>query len=135
MLGRGRNQCLDLFGRSRRPLRQRPHFRSDHGKALARISGARGLDPGVQGQQIGLEGDIVNRTNDLRDLLGRFFNLGHRRYGTLDDDPTLIGRLARLPYNPFNLTGTIGSRFDRCRQFVQRCRSLLQGSRLVFSTA
>ena len=70
MLGRGCDQRLDLFGGGRGPLRQRPHFGRHHGKTLAGIARARRLDPGVQRQQIGLKGDVVNRPDDLRYLLG-----------------------------------------------------------------
>ena len=54
-------QALDLVG--------------DHGEALAGIAGARRLDGGVQRQQVGLAGDVVDQVDHVADLLG---GLGQR---------------------------------------------------------
>ena len=69
-LGAGRDQVLDLACRLGRPLRQGANFVGDDGEALAAFTGTCGLDPGVQRQQIGLEGDAVDQVGDLFDLDG-----------------------------------------------------------------
>jgi len=47
------------------------HFRGHHREALAGVSGPGRLDGGVQGQQVGLVGDVGNQGDDVADLLGR----------------------------------------------------------------
>ena len=49
--------------------RQVLHFGGDHRKALAGFAGARRFDGGVEGQKIGLVGDLVDQRDDLADLL------------------------------------------------------------------
>ena len=51
------------------PLGQVADFLGHHGKALARLAGPGGLDGGVQGQQVGLEGDLVDGLDDLGGLV------------------------------------------------------------------
>ena len=70
LAGTGRDQRLDLLGRFRRTLRQGPHFGRDDGEATTGLARTGGLDPGVQGQEIGLEGDLVDHADDLADLVG-----------------------------------------------------------------
>ena len=67
--GRGGNQALDLLGRLRRTLGERAHLGGDDREATAGVAGARRLDPGVQRQQVGLEGDFVDDADDFADLL------------------------------------------------------------------
>ena len=47
-------------------MRQRTHFRCDDGKSLAGIASACSLDPGVQREQIGLEGNAIDHRDDFR---------------------------------------------------------------------
>lgn len=69
LLAAARDQGGDLFGRLCRFLGQGAHFGGDHGKAASFVTGARGLDPGIQRQQIGLKGDILDHIDHLRHLL------------------------------------------------------------------
>jgi hypothetical protein len=71
------NQLLDLLGRTGGALRQFANFLGNNGKSLAGIAGTRGLDTGVERQQVGLEGDLVDDRNDLVDLAGRLFDIRH----------------------------------------------------------
>ena len=57
--------------------RERLHFGGDHRKAAARLTRARGLDRGVERQEIGLPGDILNHFDDIADLLR---GIGQRRH-------------------------------------------------------
>jgi hypothetical protein len=71
----------DLLGRFRGLGRQRLHFACHHGKALARLAGPRGFDGGVQGQQVGLCGDVLNEPHHLADLLCRLQQSFHHGVG------------------------------------------------------
>ncbi len=68
LLDRVVDQGLDFLGRCRRALRQVAHFGGDHGKAAALFAGTRRFDRGVQGQDVGLEGDAVDDADDVGDL-------------------------------------------------------------------
>jgi hypothetical protein len=62
------DQLLDLLGGGSRTLRQRAHFGGHHGKAASLLAGAGRFHGGVQGQDIGLEGDAVDDADDVHDL-------------------------------------------------------------------
>ena len=68
MLARGGDQRLDLLGRFGGALGQGADFAGHDGEAAARIAGPGGFDPGVEGEQVGLERDLVDDANDLTDL-------------------------------------------------------------------
>ena len=57
--------------RLRRALRQVADLVGDHGEAHARFAGARRFHRRVQRQDVGLEGDLVDGLDDLRDLAAR----------------------------------------------------------------
>ena len=65
------DQAADLLCRPRRPLGQLAHLVGDHREAAARLAGPRRLDGGVQRQQVGLLGDLVNGLHDAADLARR----------------------------------------------------------------
>jgi hypothetical protein len=54
------DEVFDVFRSLRRTLRKAPHLRGDHRKATAGFTGARGFDRGIQCEQIGLPGDLVD---------------------------------------------------------------------------
>ncbi|MNL41222.1 hypothetical protein D3C87_1636210 [compost metagenome] len=62
------DEALDFAGRLGRALRQFTHFLRHDCEALAGFAGARRLDGGVQRQEVGLEGDVVDHLDDLLDL-------------------------------------------------------------------
>ena len=67
-LGRGgRDQAANFAGRFGRALRQGAHLLGHHGEAATGVAGAGGFYPGVQGQQIGLEGDLVDQAGEAGD--------------------------------------------------------------------
>ena len=81
----------DLLGRFRRLVGERFDLGCDHGKALAHLAGARRFDGRIQGEEIGLAGDVVDELDHRPDLLGSgsqlfdladdFFRLLHRGGG------------------------------------------------------
>src|SRR5690606_39259692 len=66
------HQCLDLLGGSRGTFCQALYFVGNHREAAARVTGHGGLGGGVQRQNVGLVGNVVNQRYDVTDLLGRF---------------------------------------------------------------
>jgi hypothetical protein len=68
-----------------------PHFGGDHGKALARLARPRRLDPGIERQQVGLEGDPVDHPDDLGNLARGAFDCPHRLDRPRNDRPALLG--------------------------------------------
>ena len=84
-----RDQLGNILGRLGGLHRQRFDLRRHHREALAGFAGARGLDRGVERQQVGLPGDGADQLDDVADLLR-----GLRQRGDL-----LVGalRLARPP--------------------------------------
>ena len=55
--------------RVRGALREALHLVGDHREAAARLAGHRRLDRGVQRQDVGLLGDVVDELDDVADLL------------------------------------------------------------------
>ena len=80
----GRDDRPDLLGRRRRLLGELADLAGDDGEALALIAGAGRLDRGVQGEQVGLGGDVLDGADDLADLLGAGVGLLDRRRRGVD---------------------------------------------------
>ena len=68
-----------LLGRLGGLRRERLYFPRDHGESTACLPGSRGLDRGVQRQQIGLAGDVADEAHHLVDMLR-----GDNRNETID---------------------------------------------------
>ena len=71
----------DLLGRARRLVGQVLYLRGDDGEALACLAGASGFDGGVQGQQLGLGGDLLDQADDLADAFGGIRQTAHGLVG------------------------------------------------------
>ena len=61
--------CADLLGRLRGLRGERLDLRGDDREAAAGFAGARGLDRGVECQQVGLRGDRLDQPDHVADLL------------------------------------------------------------------
>ena len=81
----------DVLGRLGRLAGERLHLGSDDGKAFPRLAGAGRLDRGVERQEIGLAGDVVDELHHFADALRRLRQALHRSVGAL----RLVDRLAR----------------------------------------
>ncbi len=68
-----------------RALRELPHLLRHDGEALAGLAGARCLHAGVERQEVGLEGDLVDDADDLGDLAGGLLDLLHRLHRVAHD--------------------------------------------------
>ena len=105
----------DFLGRLGGLHRQRFDFGGDHREALARLAGARGLDGGVERQQIGLPGDGADQLDHVADLLRASGKPGDLVVGCA----RLAGRQAHHVAGVGELAADLG---DRVRQFVGRDR-------------
>ena len=77
----------DLLGRLGGLVGQALDLGRHHGEALAGLAGARRLDGGVERQQIGLAGDVVDQADHLADLLrgvGQALDHGVGAFGLVD---------------------------------------------------
>ena len=132
-----RDELLDVARAFFGCLGQRANLIGDDGKALAMLSGARGLDGGIEREQIRLIRDPRHRFDDLADRRGLLFQLGnaldrhglalssltdfHDRFGDLRADPgderlQLLGLLYRsfgAVLGSLNLRGDRGNRSER----------------------
>ena len=119
---------------------------SDHGKALAGTAGASGLDSGVQSQNVGLEGDVLDGGNDAADLLRGLGNTAHGLHhflhvlGALEDQITGLLRLMQGHFAIFGvLLGTVGDLGNGSGQLLHGagllgsalCQSLGAGGHLL----
>ena len=96
------NQVGDFLGGLRGFFRQLADFVGDDGEAEAVFTGARGFDGGVQSQQVGLFGKVVNDFDDLADVVGAMAedvdDLRGRLDGAVGAVQPVRGLLHRLRY-------------------------------------
>ncbi|QTK79665.1 hypothetical protein AT6N2_C1997 [Agrobacterium tumefaciens] len=127
------DELLDLAGRIRRALRKLAHFLRHDGKALASLAGPCRLDTGVQGKEVGLEGDIVNDFDDLFDLARRILDAPHGIDSVADDRAGAVGTLLGHADSLVGFTSPLGRGPDRGGDLVDGSRCLFQRGGLVFS--
>ena len=82
------DQQLDFLGRGRRALCQTAHLRRDDREATALLACTRGFDRCIECQDIGLEGNPVNHTDDVDNLARRIIDRAHRGHDFADDIAT-----------------------------------------------
>ena len=121
-----RDKPLDLTRGFRRTLRQPAHLGCDHGETATRLSGAGGLDPGVQRQQVRLERDIVDDGDDAVDLVRGCLDLFHGLDRLSDDAAALLCDRAIGARHALGRAGQIGGGVHAGGQFGQRRRRFLQ---------
>ncbi|MNL30554.1 hypothetical protein D3C87_1522970 [compost metagenome] len=130
------DQVADLTGGLGRTLGELADLVGDHREAAARLARARRLDGGVEGEQVGLLGDVVDHLDDRPDLaralvehLDGVADPGHG----LGDRPHAAhglahGRLAGVGRCGGLLCHLVGVR-DVARHLLDACRKLPDGAR------
>ena len=129
--GRSRDQPLDLLGRLGRTLGERAHLGGHHREAPAGVAGPRRLDPRVQREQIGLEGDFVDDADDLADLLRGRFYAGHRRHRLAHHLAALVGVDLGGRDHIARVFGALGGLLHRRRDLIERGGGLLEARGLL----
>ncbi len=130
-----RDERLDFLRCGGRPLGEGPDFFRHDGKAETGVAGAGRLHPGVEGQKVGLERDVVDDADDLRDLFGGLFDLGHGGDGLAHHFAAFFGVAFGVAHDLVGAVGAFGGGFDARGQLFERGRGFFQGRRLAFGAA
>ncbi len=80
------DKLLDLLGGLCRALGQLAHLLGNDRKAFAGLARPRRFDTGIERQEVGLKGDLVDNADDVGDLAGGAFDPAHRFHGTRHHD-------------------------------------------------
>ncbi|MNV37085.1 hypothetical protein D3C71_1285900 [compost metagenome] len=104
----------------------------NHCKAPALFTRTGGLHGGVQGQDVRLEGDAVNDTDDVRDLAGAVVDVFHRADHVCDNLAALACHVRRVLRELIGLPGVLGVLANRRVQLLHRCCGFFQCTGLVF---
>ena len=133
-------QAPDLAGRGGGTLRQIAHLVGDDGEAPARLAGPRRLHRGIERQQVGLEGDLLDHADDLGRLLAGIGDLPHRLHHLADDRFTVtrlvidgVGQHRRGAGVFGAALHGIGEMVDAPRHAVQLPRLLLDADEQPFA--
>src|SRR5262249_40042017 len=95
LLDRVLDELFDLLRRRGRAAGEAAYFARDHREPATLFTGTRGFDPGVEGEQVGLERDIVDDANDVGDLLRRIVDVGHGLDGLAHDRSAFLRLVSR----------------------------------------
>ena len=93
--------------------------------------GSRRFHSGIQGQEIRLEGDLVDHGDDVSDLLAVLVDLLHRLDGFACDRAAFVGRIAGRNRQLIRLLGVVRVLLHRGSDLLHRGRSLLQRGGLL----
>ena len=99
------SQLANILGGQLRAFGQFAHFAGDHGKAFAVVTSTGCLNGGVQRQQIGLVGDVVDDADFFGNLAHGLNGAGHGLFAGL----RLAGGLGG---QAVGMAGTVGVLFD-----------------------
>ena len=131
-LGRGIGNLLGRFpGGLHGALGERTHLVGDDREAEAGVAGAGCFHRGIEGQQVGLKGNLVDRLDDFGNLSARRLDGAHRRLHLLHVIRTRVGGLAGLIGELFGGHRILGIAPGHTRHFLQRCTALLEGGGLT----
>ena len=122
----GGDEILDLLGGVRAALGQLPHLARDDREAPPVLPGACGLDRGIEGEDVGLEGDAVDDTDDVGDLPAAGVDLPHGNNGLLSLAFALEGALLGGQGQVIGALGVVGVLAHGPGQFLHAGGGLLQ---------
>ena len=136
---RGGNR-IDLTGRAGRFFCQLAHLVGNHGEAAALFAGASGFDRGIERQQIGLFGDVLDLAGHVGDRLGAAYELvdraGHFLDGLFDNihftkqylevATAFVGALQAFLRLVLDMLGALGDRGNTRNQLLDRCGCIVR---------
>ncbi len=108
-----------------------PHLGGDDGKSAARFARTCSFDAGVEGKQVGLEGDLVDDADDVADLLRGALDVAHRRDRLAHHFVALLGIRFRRGDDFAGMACAVGGLLHRCSDLIERSRGLLEARRLL----
>lgn len=126
------DQALDFLGSIGAALGQLTHFTGDHRKAPALLAGPCGLNSGVQGQQVRLEGDFVDHPDDVSDLAAALVDRAHGGNRQADHLPALLSLVPGCAGELVGLAGILGALLNRAGQLFHASGGLFQRAGLFF---
>ena len=103
----GVDQGLDFLRRFGRSPGEGSYLAGHHGKTASLLAGAGRFYGRVQGQDVGLEGNAVNHTDDVGDLARGIVNSLHRVDDLAYDGATLRRHLAGAKGQLVGLPGVV----------------------------
>ena len=118
LVDRRHDPHLHVAGGFSRTLGQRSHLIGHDRETLARLTGARGLNACIEGQQVGLEGNPVDDRDDFRNLFGGPFDAAHRVHGAADDTAAALGLGADLRHEAVRAIRVVSGLTDRGSHLV-----------------
>src|SRR5690606_5195050 len=90
------DQRADVLGRLRRALRQGAYFPGDHGETAPMLTGTGRLDGRIEGQQVGLRGDVGDQPDDAVDFRHAAVQALYAEGGTFHHVADRAGTVAHL---------------------------------------
>ena len=131
----GGNQCLDFLGRVGTALCEATYLGGDHREPPPRITRAGGFDRSIQRQDVRLERDAVNHTNDVVDLGRRCVDVLHRGHHLPNGVARPVGHLRISAGKLSSLLCGAGCVAHRGADFLHRTGLLLQRGCRGFGTS
>jgi hypothetical protein len=113
-------------------LGQRTHFGGDNREALAGVASTGSLDPCIEREEIGLEGDAINHADDLGDALCGGLDRVHRLDRAFDDRAASCRLAMRVRSGAVDLGGTCGAFADQRGDLLHCCAGFLEPGGLSF---
>ena len=131
-VARAADQRLDILGGTGGATCEFAHFLRNDGKTLARLTGPRGLDPGIERQEVGLKGDLVDHIDDLADFARCILDPAHRRHGFRHDLRGLFCARFRATHHLHRLGSAFGRVLHRRGNLLERRGGLFERRSLLF---
>ena len=119
LFGTAVDQALDFLGRRRCATSQTAHFTGHYGKAATLLASARSLHGGVEGQNIGLEGNAVNDADDVRNPARAGTDIVHALHHFVNHLATACRGIRRCRRQLIGVAGRISAVLHRAIEVLQ----------------
>ncbi len=125
---------VDLLGGPGGPLGKCSHLVGNDGEAPAGLTGARGLDGGVQGEEVGLVGDVLDGAGYGADLVGTLAETGNRGRGGHDALGDVLHELSAASDDRGTGVGLVGGPVGVFRGHEAVAGDVSRGGRHLFAS-